>query len=353
MMYKIQFLHRKPANSIGPFRVSSKGFTLIELLVTIGIIGLLTALLLPAVQAAREAARRATCQNNLKQVGIGLANYLDTSQFFPQGRPQTEDRRYYFYPGIPCTGAQDRSFLLALLPFVEHQNTFEAYNLNVSILGPEQSSIRAQVIKIYACPSDPLAGRQRETYFGKSDPNYSIQNDLPRIGVLTSYAACQSLGYTYAIGGMQGCKIDEKYKRLANGCITDLPYITLSSVTDGLSHTMVVAEKSATLLSELEDETYESKAYDYGQWHLGEIGHTLFCAQLGPNPQKGTPRHAWSDLGLMASSQHPGGVQVLMGDGSVRFVKDTVQSFIEAPNYGVWQKLATRNGGEVIEEGSY
>ena len=108
---------------------SRSGFTLIELLVVIAIIAVLISLLLPAVQSAREAARRAQCSNNLKQLGLGLANYEGTNSRFPLGGFQMPS------PGrpdaVPCLGQHEHSFLLSLLPFIEQSQIFNAHNFNV------------------------------------------------------------------------------------------------------------------------------------------------------------------------------------------------------------------------------
>ena len=330
------------------------GFTLIELLVAIGIIGLLTALLLPAVQSARESARRLQCQNNIKQIGLGLANYIGTIGTFPQGRTLSGDPRDLMYPSVPCSGPIDRSFFIALLPFVEQKPLFDQFNFQVAMLGWEQETARRPVVSIFTCPSDVEAGRlvemgMKEPWYGDIDVGYYQS-------WRASYAACHSSGGAYALNGIKTCEPEPNDIQMANGCITDLPNITYASVTDGLSHTMVVAEKSATIINrKLQHEDPGSRS-GIGVWSSASIFVTVFMTQNPPNAFKVIPiTHIGQSWFASASSQHPGGVNILMGDGSVRFVKETIDSWHSGPPrpFGVWQRLATRNGGEIIDQASF
>lgn len=335
--------------------LTARAFTLIEMLVVISIIGILIGLLLPAVQSAREAARRVQCINNMKQIGLGLANYTDHHYYYPQGRRTSEDIRYMRVPENRCTGPMDRSFLVSILPYLEQSAIFNEFNFIVSINGPEHLTARGHVISIYACPSDPAAGRKRNTYLSQRLPYSGILNDVPTTGVLTSYTGCHSVSYSYALGGIINCPKSPKSDSAANGTLTDLPDVSPASVTDGLSHTMSIAEKSATILKGIQDGYYEDMTDFFGQWSQGSLGDTLFLALYGPNAYKRakpTSHRAWA---WTASSQHPGGLNTLMGDGSVRFIKETIYSNIDPSRgpIGVWEKLASRNGGEVIKEGAY
>lgn len=166
-----------------------------------------------------------------------------------------------------------------------------------------------------------------------------------------SYAGCQASHYIHALPSVRdGCQINPESVLKANGCITDLSRISPSSVTDGLSHTIVIAEKAQAILTKI---TKPELTGFYGAWFSGNIGDTLFVANGPPNNyKKANPNNdtAWA---WTASSLHPGGVNVLMGDGSVRFIKETVESFEDDKKFGIWQKLATRNGGEVISDDAY
>src|SRR5262245_39218495 len=118
------------------------GFTLIELLVVIAIIAVLISLLLPAVQSAREAARRAQCVNNLKQIGLALHNYHDTWGRFPMGSVQV----------TTPSGAYRRPFLASLMPFIEQQNLFNSYNYDISFEQPANITTRSTIVGIFTCP---------------------------------------------------------------------------------------------------------------------------------------------------------------------------------------------------------
>lgn len=330
-----------------------RGFTLIELLVVMGIIGMLTALLLPAVQLARESARRAQCQNNMKQIGLGLANYIDTHGYFPQGQTKSEDPRFLTTSWLPCSGPADRSFLVALLPFVERRFQFDMFNHQVAMIGPEQSTARMPVVSFYACPSDTEAGWQQAMVM--KEPWYGDLDGATITSWRSSYAGCHSVGGQFVLGG-PGCIIPVWEIPLVNGCITGLSDLSLASVTDGLSHTMVVAEKSANLLVQEMQLMEPERRGTNGIWISGSIRETVFRAADSPNAFRKLPvTEGMAPWTTAASSQHPGGVNVLMGDGSVRFVKETIDSWDGPPprTYGVWQKLATRNGGEAIDAGSY
>ena len=134
-------------------RTVPRGFTLIELLVVIAIIAVLIGLLLPAVQAAREAARRIQCVNNLKQIALACHNYHDANLVFPRGS-------YYMWPGAYPGGCarwkQGPSFLLAIYPYIEQGNLANAYNYNVHDYQPPNSTVQAQAgSPHFGCPSDP------------------------------------------------------------------------------------------------------------------------------------------------------------------------------------------------------
>lgn len=140
--------------------LTTHGFTLIELLVVVSIIGLLIALVIPAVQSAREASRRMSCANNLKQIGLGLSLYHDAHETLPVGRMLLYDRRYITDPDLPCVPRiVDKSFLVAILPYIEQSNIYSSINNSLTILGSENQTIFGVSIAVYACRATPTRVR--------------------------------------------------------------------------------------------------------------------------------------------------------------------------------------------------
>jgi len=348
--------------------VRRPGFTLIELLVVLLIISVLIALLLPAVQAAREAARRGHCANNLRQIGLGVFNYHDVIGSLPLGEMLLYDRRY-INPRVPCRPwIQDKSFLVAILPYVEQAALYNAINQDLTIYGAENRTIGGVAVAAYACPSDPdsgvpRAGHPLERLTGVFDDPGAVEAPL----VSASYAGCHSDGALLALPEPAlNCRVSPTRAAAANGCITDVGPLPLAAISDGTSCTIMVAEKSTTSLRPYlgqVDQLGHNYFSESGWWFSGAMGDSLVTGLYAPNAYKKTPIrniYAWT---WSASSLHPGGVNVMMADGSVRFVKDTVDSrppdSHEAPpplgkaRTGVWQNLATRNGGEVVPADAY
>ena len=328
-----EFLAARPAPR-GP-----RGFTLVELLTVITIIGILIGLLLPAVQAAREAARRMQCGNNLKQLGVALANYEAAIGCFPPG-VIWENGRY---------GPLRQNFHVHLLPYEEEGALYSMINWNVggAWFAYGQNAAAAAVVPAnMLCPSDGLGGRTvvvapsegggtwaRTNYFGVCNGNQVSDMTAP-----------------------QQPAIDHK-----KWAFFDANRVThAADIRDGLSNTMCIAESL----------TGPGNDYRGTLWidqPCGSFVHT----ELGPNspapdrccnapavwcitsmPEANLPS-IWVDgtaSTCAARSRHPGGVNVLMADGSVPFIDETIDSHkFDDPLYppGTWQKLATIDGGEV------
>lgn len=352
----------------------TRGLTLIELLVIVAIIGLLVALLLPAVQAAREAARRAQCVNNLRQLGLALHNYHDTFGSLPPGRIALYDPRFTG-PDIAChSRGRDKSLHVLLLGRLEYGNLYDSINMDLTILGPENTTCHTVSVGIFACPSDYGAGMPRDlgentlARFGLPDPPGGR-----RKMAFTSYAA--SLG-TYLSSGLptpaNRCRVSSKAIAQNNGMFGDLSPISYAMVTDGLSHTLAMAERATAYGVSIEQD--ERLSSPFGAYVVGDWGETLYTALYPPNLGQGVKVHGRADLAaLSASSLHPGGLNGLMGDGSVRFLKNTIRTWgydpstglptgvsldpdgtwVGAPHPQVWQSLNTRNGGEIISNEDY
>ena len=349
------------------------GFTLIELLVVIAIIGILVGLTLPAVQAAREAARRMQCANNLKQIGLALHAYHDAFGSLPTGRIMTYDPRFSG-ANPPCTSRiVDKSFLVMILPYIEQGPLYNSVNQNVTILGLENRTVHSAVVSSYACPSDTTSGIPRDGDVTQMAA-YGLASPTERLTMtFTSYAGCFGSYYVEAIPRSgNGCIVPPRVYAQADGAIGDVAPIGFASIQDGLSTTLFVAERATSALKSLDvvDPVIFTR---YGWSFTGNWGDTMVTTMYPPNMFRKVGLGAGQSHALAATSLHPVGVNGLFGDGSVRFIKETIStwpfdpltgaplgarqapdgSWVNLPNPGVWQALATRSGGEAVDSGAY
>ena len=350
-------------------RTRRGGFTLIELLVVIAIIGILVGLTLPAVQAAREAARRGQCSNNLKQIGLALHSYHDSFGSLPTGRIMTYDPRFAG-SNPPCTSRiVDKSFLVMILPYVEQRPLYNAVNQDLTILGRENRTVHSAVVGSYACPSDPASGTPRDgdvtqlASFGLASPDERLTMTF------TSYAGCFGSYQVDAIPASGNrCVVPPRVYAQADGAIGDASPIGFSAIQDGLSNTMFVAERATSTLKPL-DVVDPVIFVRYGWYFTGNWGDTMVTTMYPPNMFRKVGVGAGAAHASAATSLHPGGLNALMGDGSVRFLKDTIGSWpfdpitgtpagatrdpggwwVGLPRPGPWQALGTRSGGEIID----
>jgi prepilin-type N-terminal cleavage/methylation domain-containing protein len=344
-------------------RVAHRAFTLIELLVVISIIGLLTALVLPAVQAAREGARRAHCLNNLRQIGIAVHNYHTGQECLPIGRMVSYDPRFSGSGSPGCSDYVDKSFLIMILPQMDQGPLYNSINQTLTIFGFENRTFFSTGVSSYACPSDTASGYPRSI-----DISGLVEEGLARPGeqilaVFTSYSACYGSIHVNALPSPLNnrCAVDRRTIAQVNGSINDLSPIRFSSITDGLGQTALVAEKATTLL-----QRWDEKAFmRYGWYFSGNWGDTLFAGFFPPNAIKRVTLHVTSSV----SSLHPAGFNSLMCDGSARFIKETIDTWPYDPDTGdpsaaiwnprgwwenlpaprVWQALCTRSGGALVD----
>jgi prepilin-type N-terminal cleavage/methylation domain-containing protein len=273
------------------------GFTLIELLVVIAIIGILVGLTMPAVQSAREAARRASCENNLKQVGLALNNYVTLGDAYPIG--------YIAWANPPGGAAPGWAYSAAMLPQLEQGPIFNAMNINLPIDLPANGTVRVAALAIYVCPSDRNTG------------GFSVSSQVTGGSVqaqTTSYAAN---GGTASASQPNGLFLLNKSVRTRD-------------VKDGASNTFAVGERGSFVV-----QNAWPGALGDGRGQAEVLG---LVSTSGPNPQNPSP--------LSFCGPHPGQTQFVMGDGSVHGIKATI-------NPVVYQALATRNGKEVIDQGAY
>lgn len=271
-----------------------RGFTLVELLVVIAIIGVLVAMLLPAVQAAREAARRMSCGNNLKQIGLGLHNYLDVHKRFPPSRI-----RWGASPNRVTHG-----WNVLLMPYMEQPAIHDNYNFNVNWSDPANEAISQTAVSTLICPSSPSGGVLLDN---PSDGTQSAASDYMALA-----------GYFDPV---------QMVPEQANGMLHDLKGRP-RDVTDGLSNTFCVSELSGR------PDFYASGKL-IGDWPSG----FTWAAEWGSwaSPQRvfyvGWTHDGLANRGPCAMncsnvegiySFHPGGANVLRGDGSVQFVSETI-----------------------------
>ena len=278
-------------------RVPRGGFTLIELLVVIAIIGTLVALLLPAVQSAREAARRTQCENNLKQIGLAVNSYVTLGEAFPIG--------YIAWRNPPGGAAPGWAWSAAILPQLEQGTIYNALNINLPIDLAANVTVRMSSLASYVCPSDRNTGA------------FSVSSQViggPVGAQTTSYAAN---------GGTSGAT-------QPNGMFRMNKSVRPKQIKDGMSNTFATGERGSFVVQ-------NAWAGALGDGRGGpEV--LAMVSNSGPSPMNPSPA---SFLG-----PHPGVTQFLMGDGSVHRIKATI-----APS--VYQALATINGKEVIDQGAY
>lgn len=291
-------------------RRASRGFTLVELLVVIAIIGILVALLLPAVQAAREAARRTSCVNNLKQIGLALHLYHDTHQTLPSGWIALDPvTRLPLAEGEPGWG-----WASMLLPFLEQGNVSEGMiQFPRSITDPFHDPVRVQALPVFRCKSD--TGR----------PTFDLPSASDASQTRATLATSNYVGVFGTIE-LEDCEgLPPGAICQGNGAFQHVLGVRLAEFLDGTSSTLLVGERSARL--------------GYSTW-TGAVpdGEEAIARILGIADH--APNHPGAHLDDF-TSEHPAGTNFLLADGSVRLLVETI-------DLGVYQGLATRAGGEVV-----
>ncbi len=308
-------------------RGRSHGFTLIELLVVIAIIGVLIALLLPAVQAAREAARRSQCTNNLKQLGLAMQNYHDSNGAFPIGRQSNPRRTWAF----------------GLLPFFEQTPLYNSINFSTDFYQRVNTTAILVNVSTFDCPSDPGGANIEEPTTPYPRAKASMMVNFGNTHFDQDRANNPYSGPSNVPGQTQVQYADAPFSRNKSAGLRDM--------TDGTSNTL--------MLSEVKIGINQGTNSD----HRGDIyndDHNCFYFNVYTTPNTKTvpdymqgyclypnatnpPCNAKPSPGVSfnaARSFHSGGVNVALGDGSVRFVKDSTALM-------VWRALGTMNGGEV------
>lgn len=294
-----------------------RAFTLVELLVVIAIIGILVALLLPAVQKAREAARRTACQNNLKQIGLAIANHESAMRFFPPGQKWSGPR--------DSDATRDYAWSAFLLPYIEEGALYNSIDLDRSYLESSNLPAASQVVSIYLCPSTANRDKQR-TGDVILDYEGNVGITLGCMDYLGVAGPDKDKIYPGAIepyGSQRGVLIGTKGLPDADTLLQP-PRMKHSSISDGLSKTLVVTECTGRGV--------EGDGDPNGAWVSGKnISH------IDKLPNEKSPSRSWKDERIF--SEHPGGSHGLFCDGSVRMLT------VDMEQHVVWA-ISSRNGDE-------
>jgi prepilin-type N-terminal cleavage/methylation domain-containing protein/prepilin-type processing-associated H-X9-DG protein len=332
-----------------------RAFTLIELLVVVSIIGLLIGLLLPAVQAARESARRMQCVNNLKQLALGAHNFETANGSFPPGT---------------SGGPSLASTRVLLLPYLEQASLYNRFDLTTNVSDTLVNlTARSQDIAMFLCPSDPSTGRWvdpplvegdppvgsgRSNYYGNlgihawaynQSPNYAYTKDARHAGV---FAYVSSTRLADIADGTSNTVMFAEVKRGAFPNNNEIDIIVVQPNLWGTGSPVTNANNLTPPAVCNKLPGYKQLTYTGLQYQRGTLLASLYTHTVAPNSKK---RDCVSfptlELAHLASrSYHSGGVNVALCDGSVRFVKDSLQ-------LDVWKALGTRAGGETIDSAGY
>jgi prepilin-type processing-associated H-X9-DG protein len=366
-------------------------FSIVDGLITLGIVGSLVALGLPAIQSARAAARRAQCINNLKQLGLATHNYLQSNNVFPQGiQWQRDPTSTYCWTSGSC--------LVALCQHFESGQVFNAANFSQNMYNAANTTVSRVGNAVLWCPSDPIVANLN-TYPASAG---AALDPVPLPMNYTSYGANSGM---FFIRDSRDVEIDPDTcqaqvgatpgQRQMNGVVYYLSHVGLQAVIDGTSNTFLFAERAHGKLPAAEIDFWH-------WWTAGNYGDTMFTTFFGMNTFQKPPFNA--ALGAVCATRtgpdefvaapgsfHPGGAAFGFCDGSVKFIKDSISSWVISPatigtpgrpskvcmphgftagalsgsgypveytiaanaQIGILQQLSSRNGGEVIGSDQY
>jgi len=304
------------------YKSDTSGFTIVELLVVISIVGILVGLLLPAVQMAREAARRMQCANNLKQLGLAVHNYHDTYRMLPISvGPWQQGPRY-------AKERNGKGWIVSMLPQLEQANLYAAFEPHFKgdffsgggLNSPAALQVMQTKLSVLTCPSDGSSQELITQQFQLQGipvaaTNYKGVLGDNRIGDVTFSIHEGTLPRCLEIGGCNGLFFRVTYQEPKR----------FASITDGLSNTLLIGE-----------DVVQHNASSAAYYANGD-----YCACHGPinyKPKPPTPLD-WANVTTFRSN-HPGGAQFAIADGSVRFISQSADQLL-------YRGLCTRGGGEV------
>ncbi len=241
-----------------------RGYTLIELLVAIVIVGILIALIIPAVLASRQAARRMSCSNNLRQIGLAIHAYHGNHDQFPIGRPS--------WVGGPHWGSFGNSAFVAILPHIDHTVIYDCYNFSLPPRAPHNLTVEVSRPNVFVCPSDPGSHSVLPGGPGSRLPWPDPQDRMWPM-LLTGY------GLMYgSLADSWEARPDPSYDphNQINGCFNDIQSIRYSSITDGLSNTLFASERALSHFN-------SSRFRPLGRWTDSDSFSTLIFSTFPPN----------------------------------------------------------------------
>jgi prepilin-type N-terminal cleavage/methylation domain-containing protein/prepilin-type processing-associated H-X9-DG protein len=321
-------------------RRTRPAFTLIELLVVIAIIGVLVSLLLPAVQKVREAAARVQCQNNLKQLGLAVHHFENTDGYYPQA---------WYVPGDPVGATAWGGWCTQLLPFLEQDNLFKSYRQDRSWWAVENQPAVNTQIKTYTCPSSPVRHvRTGLTVLNNEGPFPDRSMAIGDYIILRGYSDTTTVPApveSRVPGMLMGITDTGGSSRAAES------KPTLAQVTDGTSNTAMIGERAGRpefwVKGRKVADTNTMYVFDGGWASYQSVWLSTFLAdgqtvvESGIGPCVINCNNGWDVYAF-----HPGGANVVFGDGSVRFLRESLSG-------QVFRALLSRQRGEVINANDF
>jgi len=316
---------------------SRKAFTLVELLVVIAIIGILVALLLPAVQAAREAARRMQCSNNLRQVGLGFHNFESTYRFIVPARVGG-----IYEPLQVLTRGVQHNWGVLILPYTEQQPLYDRYDLNLDWTDPANAAVVTQPIPFMECPSTLNGGRKDATSWlpePAAVTDYGVPNGIGTTSVGVGFPVGTPSGYT---GAMLPVGEIEDWTTGWNPPFYSRPHpVKLAEVLDGTSNSIMIAEDAGRPARYYADKVASTARSSGAGWADPDSEYWI-DGWTADGRAIGTALFINANNSNETWSFHPGGAMHVFVDGSVHFVAETIDG-------ATYAALISARGGEVID----